>query len=252
MSRSILLATTISLIISSACAGIFGKEKKDDGKLFGISKPKLKNPLKKEKSLMEKMCFPGNARVIIITADNGSNNDKKHNNNNDAENGEAELEIPIHALRVGMKVKTGHNSYSPVFMFSHAKSYGTYPFIVLNNLTLSAGHITYTVEKGLVPARNVEIGDHLITTTGHGSVLERVTSKHETRENGLYNPHTLDGTLVVNGYLTSTYTEAIPESVANSLLTPFRMFFSVFGKDFSFGKLEQNSKLRSTIVKAFT
>jgi len=175
------------------------------------------NSLKKEKA-----CFPGNARVHIFAPLQNS----------------IEIEIPMRSLRVGMKVKTGYNSYSPVFMFSHAETTGTYPFIVLNNLTLSAGHFVYTVGKGLIPARNVKIGDHLINNANTYKNLEKVTNIHHTREKGLFNPHTLDGTLIVNGYLSSTYTEAIPESVANSLLLPFRMFYSVFGRDLSTGKLE--------------
>lgn len=192
---------------------------------------------------MEKLCFPGNARVTITMTISSPQN----NNNTD---GDREIQIQMHSLRVGMSVKSASNSYSPVFMLSHSESAGKYPFISLNNLTVSAGHYVYTVEKGLIPARKVRIGYHLLTDSKSNNNIEKVSTISHAREKGLFNPHTLDGTLVVNGYLTSTYTEAIPQSVCNSLLAPFRMLFSAFGKDLTFGKLEQNSKVRSTIVNA--
>ena len=42
---------------------------------------------------------------------------------------------------------------------------------------------------------------------------------------GLYNPHTMDGDIVVNGIKTSTYTAAIEPSLAHSLLWPVRMLY---------------------------
>ena len=40
---------------------------------------------------------------------------------------------------------------------------------------------------------------------------------------GLYNPHTMTGDIVVDGVLTSTYTDAVAPSLAHALLWPVRM-----------------------------
>lgn len=46
--------------------------------------------------------------------------------------------------------------------------------------------------------------------------IERVT------EIGLHNPQTLDGNIVVNGIVATTYTEAILPPIAEALLAPVR------------------------------
>lgn len=47
------------------------------------------------------------------------------------------------------------------------------------------------------------------------------------KELGLYNPQTLDGRIVVNGIIASTYTTAVIPEAAHALLTPLRCLFNV-------------------------
>ena len=57
-----------------------------------------------------------------------------------------------------------------------------------------------------------------------------VTSITSVWANGLYNPHTMNGDIVVDGILTSTYTSAINPTLAHAALWPVRMLHSV-GQD---------------------
>lgn len=228
MTRYIVVAMMISVMMSVCFALPWRKpdaenKEKDEHKAVGFGKikhPKNKED-KKNKSMFE--CFPANSWVI------------KEDN----------TRATMASLEIGDRVKTGANSYSSIFMFSHAERSGNYEFISLNNLTVSANHYLYTQENGLVPAREVRMGDHLVIMNGQSEKVNRIKA---VRGKGLYNPHTLDGRIVVDGYITNTYTEAVPERVATPLLAPFRMAFSTFGRDFSMGTLERNTDLRSKLV----
>ena len=56
-----------------------------------------------------------------------------------------------------------------------------------------------------------------------------------------YNPHTLNGDIVVNGIKTSTYTAAVEPSLAHSLLWPVRMLYSM-GVNVVQGMFDQGSE----------
>jgi hypothetical protein len=45
---------------------------------------------------------------------------------------------------------------------------------------------------------------------------------------GLYNPHTMHGDIVVDGVHTSTYTDSVAPALAHALLWPVRMLVSSF------------------------
>jgi hypothetical protein len=64
---------------------------------------------------------------------------------------------------------------------------------------------------------------------------------------GLFNPHTMDGDLVVDGIHTSIYTAAIAPSLAHSILWPIRMLFSL-GLDVLNGSFDQGSEFIASIM----
>ena len=55
---------------------------------------------------------------------------------------------------------------------------------------------------------------------------------------GLYNPHTLNGDIMVNGVKTSTYTSAVAPALAHAALWPVRMLYSL-GYDVVNGAFDQ-------------
>ena len=74
----------------------------------------------------------------------------------------------------------------------------------------------------LAPARSVRAGDNVTLASGRRA---RVISVGRVRKEGLYNPHTLHGDIVVDGVLTSTYTEAFSPALAHVVLAPLRALY---------------------------
>ena len=64
---------------------------------------------------------------------------------------------------------------------------------------------------------------------------------------GLYNPHTLNGDIMVNGVKTSTYTAAIAPALAHAALWPVRMLYSL-GYDIVNGAFDEGSELLSSLM----
>ena len=88
---------------------------------------------------------------------------------------------------------------------------------------LTADHYLYVNGK-LAVASTVKIGDTVVKGDSSDAVVVSVTTKKAT---GLYNPHTMDGDIIVNGIKTSTYTAAVEPSLAHSLLWPVRMLYNM-------------------------
>ena len=64
---------------------------------------------------------------------------------------------------------------------------------------------------------------------------------------GLYNPHTMDGDIVVDGTVTSTYTAAVAPSLAHAVLWPVRMLYAL-GVDVLSGVFDEGSELIARIA----
>ncbi len=108
------------------------------------------------------------------------------------------------------------------------------------SLLLSPGHVLYVLIAGAenstkytppptpqnktIPAREVLIGDWV--WSGTGKIL-RVVNISLERARGLYNPHTLDGDIVVNGIVTTVYTDAIRPDLAHAMLAPLRALYGL-------------------------
>jgi hypothetical protein len=162
-------------------------------------------------SRRESKCFPGSARVEL---ESGST-------------------VAMSALRVGDRVRVSGGSFSDVFFFSHRDADAVSAFVRITthttSLSLTHGHLLYVNGK-LSQARTVAVGDEVaVAMPGAQRVSEAVTAVAEHKAGGLYNPHTIDGRLVVNGIVTSCVTDAVPQPIAAALLAPFKAAYVTVG-----------------------
>eukprot|EP00188_Purpureofilum_apyrenoidigerum_P004612 Plantae.Rhodophyta-Purpureofilum_apyrenoidigerum.ctg5329.p1 GENE.Plantae.Rhodophyta-Purpureofilum_apyrenoidigerum.ctg5329~~Plantae.Rhodophyta-Purpureofilum_apyrenoidigerum.ctg5329.p1 ORF type:complete len:748 (+),score=123.53 Plantae.Rhodophyta-Purpureofilum_apyrenoidigerum.ctg5329:118-2361(+) len=132
--------------------------------------------------------------------------------------------VRMDELQIGDSVRTGENSFSLVYLFGHRRG-GLHPFLRLETdrgavLTVTAGHFL-EVNGELVPAKNIRFGD--VTSAGQIVNISTVVAE------GLFNPHTLDGMIVVDGVRASTYTTAVAPKYAHVLLAPVRWIFRMTG-----------------------
>lgn len=159
-------------------------------------------------------CFPATARVEL-------------------ENGKTKS---MDQLVIGDNIRVSEKEFSEVYYFSTELTETTSKFVKITTaetgLMLTPGHFLY-VNGNLVEARTVKVGDVVITGNGTKTTVTEVSSAWGP---GLYNPHTLNGDIVVDGILTSTYTSAVHPKLAHALLTPLRVMYNAgvtFGESFN-------------------
>ena len=131
-------------------------------------------------------------------------------------------------LAVGDKVITHNGVFSEVFMFSHRLEEATYNFVEIKTaanttLAITPNHYLY-INGALAEARDVKVGDRLTLASGKPA---KVLSVGRVKKDGLYNPHTLQGDIVVDGVLTSTYTSAFSPTLAHVVLAPLRGLYQM-------------------------
>lgn len=112
---------------------------------------------------------------------------------------------------------------SAVFAFTHRQVTGLYPFTRIHAgstvLTLSDAHYVYANGKH-VRADMVRPGDALLSADGTFKIVQFT---RRVLDVGLIAPHTLQGDIVVENVVVSTYTGLFPRDVAHALLAPVRM-----------------------------
>lgn len=147
-------------------------------------------------------CFPASATVSL-------------------ENGNI---LRMDELKVGDRVAVGRGKFSEVYLFTHKLPGVVSEFvsILLENrieLRMTSGHylILNHVYK---PAKLAQIEDIVVLEDGSFSKIIKVSRVIDW---GLYNPQTIDGEILVNNVLVSTYTTALSPKIAHALLTPFRL-----------------------------
>jgi len=153
----------------------------------------------------------------------------------------------MNMLTIGDKVRVNSNTFSDVYMFSHRLSAIRAEFVRIatstNTIMLTPNHYLYVNGK-LAIASTVKVGDQLTTRSGLSTV---VTSVSTAWAEGLYNPHTMDGDIVVDGILTSTYTSDISPSLAHAALWPVRMLHTL-GQDVVGHAFDSGSELLASIL----
>ena len=106
-------------------------------------------------------------------------------------------------------------------MFSHQNFYRRSTFIRLHlsnniSLTATAGHYVPLNRQRYVRMDAVKVGDIMADIYGQPIRVNSIDSVYDT---GLFNPHTLDGTLVVNDVLVSEFTAACKPNAARAALS---------------------------------
>jgi len=139
-------------------------------------------------------------------------------------------EIKMSELKIGDKIQVSEDSsnFSEVYLFTHALATAEATFLNFTlesglNLTLTSCHCLY-VNDHLLPAEVVKIGDTLESVK---SKTDKVVEIKWVTETGLFNPHTMNGDVLVNGVRTSCYTKAINAKLAHTLLEPVRYLYSL-------------------------
>lgn len=94
-----------------------------------------------------------------------------------------------------------------------------------NSLSTTPGHYIY-VNDELVPASKARAGDFL--TNSHGDYVVIDSIAHITKQ-GLCNPQTVHGDIIVDGIKASTFTDAVKFGAAQSILSPVRAVFRITG-----------------------
>lgn len=133
-------------------------------------------------------------------------------------------------LAAGDVVKVAAGRYSPVFAFTHADGDAVAQFVRVETragkaLRLTAGHYL-RVGGALVAAKAVRVGDFV--ELGDGRV-DQVVGVGRFVGKGLFNPQTVDGEIVVDGVVASTYTTAVEPLAAHAALWPVRAAFRLLG-----------------------
>lgn len=149
---------------------------------------------------------------------------------------ESSEKVSMEQLKVGDKVLVGDGVYSEVYFFSTETAESTSLFVEIvageTLLSLTPNHYLY-INGELAAANRVIVGDVITLADGSSAKVSKVGSKWGE---GLYNPHTMHGDIVVNGVKTSTYTGEVHPTLAHALLYPVRKLYEAgvsFGETFS-------------------
>lgn len=172
-------------------------------------------------------CFPADA--IVYTEDRGP--------------------MQIQHVRIGDRLLTysdsGHVMYDEVYMIGHkdATSFGQFVSITASNnqtIRLTADHHILVVrndKKEEIPSGSVKVGDMLIVD--HGKVAA-VVEISRVRSQGLFNPYTKSGRIVVDGILASCHSSSILDGLFHKFgiplatgyqtaFAPIRLLYSIVG-----------------------
>jgi len=157
----------------------------------------------------EATCFPADARVATPAGP-----------------------VRVDALAIGDTVTAPGGGTTTVYLFTHAappspKEMWVYVELTTaggRSLTVTPSHYIYANGRR-VPAGTVAVGDSLDGAEGACHPITAVRRLRAAR--GVYNPQTLDGDLVVDGFRVSTYTTAVAPAAAHGLLAPVRAAWRV-------------------------
>lgn len=148
--------------------------------------------------------------------------------------------ITMDKLSVGDRVKVSNGKYSEVYFFTHHDPHFLSYFVEVvaaspsspsekHTLMASRAHLIMT-QDGLIAANKIQVGDFLYDEWGKRLA---VVSTSLVESFGLYSPHTMDGSILVNGIQASTYSNYLPAKIAHMLLLPerisYRLGFSIYG-----------------------
>jgi len=142
-------------------------------------------------------------------------------------------EVVMKDLKVGDKVATQFG-FSEVYAFLDKKVndlvvYEQISFAdehdEIRNIRLTSEHLILAKrgesKEVFVMAEDVQVGDFIYRQIGEKSRPVIVVSKQRVEATGAYTPATLDGTIIVDGIVSSSYA-VVDHNIAHSILAPLR------------------------------
>lgn len=157
-------------------------------------------------------------------------------------------------LQVLVSTASGKLAYEDIFMFTH-QSQELSSFIQLetsdgSSIFLSPDHYIHVLSAGsdsprIVTAAQVKLGDQLRTISGFQSDAQlqwsTVLSSSKVSMQGLYNPHTASGTIVVDSVLACTFPNTLPPSIAahSAATMPARVLYNLIPSKTAAGLLNK-------------
>lgn len=152
-------------------------------------------------------CFPGDARVEL----------------------QGGKRVRMADLRIGDVIRVGREEFSAVFMFSHrSKRTRVERYVQLKvgdgrEVTMTEGHMVRVKGKGYIRGGSIEAGELVESVQGWEQVkeIERVEGW------GLYSPQTVQGEIVVDDVICSTWSEEVGGSMGVGLMAPVRWLFGI-------------------------
>ena len=126
----------------------------------------------------------------------------------------------------------GEPMYDPVYMMGHkdGESFAMFLSITASNnqtIRLTPDHYIFVVRNETmleIPSQGVEIGDGLVV--GKASILP-VVAISLVKSQGLYNPYTMTGRIVVDGVLASCHSSAMLDGLFHKLGIPLSTGYQV-------------------------
>lgn len=140
-------------------------------------------------------------------------------------------------LEIGDVVAVSPGLFSTVYLFTHRDAEAESTFVRIHHerdgglpLEATPGHYVY-LNGAMTAAGVVREGDRVMTAAGDVSGVTRV--ERIPRLAGLFNPQTMEGRIVVNNVVSSTYTTAVDPRAAEILLAPIRIAAFALGDSWS-------------------
>ena len=135
-------------------------------------------------------------------------------------------------LKLGDEVLSGRNKFSTDVAFTHRLPHAVHKFVMMKadncTLVVSPGHYVYINDR-LIAAADVVLGD---VVEGEAGTKHQVTQVCEVLKQGLYNPQTTHGNIMVNGVKVSCYTSTVAPGISHALLTLLRSIAAATGSYF--------------------
>jgi len=137
--------------------------------------------------------------------------------------------ILMGVLQIGDRVRVGKNEFSQVYLFGHKDAdalSSRFVALTFENgqvLEISDIHLLYLNGK-LQAAKHAKVGDVVILADAASSLIVKA---EKMVAQGLYNPHTMQGDIVVSDVLCSSYTTLVHPTLAHMLLGPVRMMYKM-------------------------
>lgn len=157
--------------------------------------------------------------------------------------------VTMDKLQIGDRVLVAPGQHSEVYLFTHRLPKAVAEVVKLTTLRgnkqlrLTPNHYIY-INGTLAAAHVVQPGDNATLADGTQMAVASVTRE---MADGLFNPHTLHGDVVVDGIITSTYTQGIAPALAHTALWSVHALYQA-GVNVAEDQLASGSQILSDLL----